>query len=60
MPDITLCEGHECPLKESCYRFTAIASPMRQAYFISVPYDKDKNECEYYWHTEKNKKILDL
>jgi hypothetical protein len=60
MPDITMCEGQGCPLKESCYRFTATASSMRQAYFIDSPYNKGQKACKYYWDNGKNKKILDL
>ena len=32
MPDIAMCEGKDCPIKESCYRFTATPSDRRQAY----------------------------
>lgn len=46
MPDICMCVGNECPLKENCYRFTAEPSYM-QAYFTDPPI-KD-GECEYYW-----------
>ena len=46
MADITKCEGINCPLKENCFRFTAIES-MYQSYFVDVPF-KD-NECEMFW-----------
>jgi hypothetical protein len=45
MPDIAKCEGGACPLKETCYRFTAPDS-FRQAYFSAVPL-KD-GECDHY------------
>ena len=32
MPDISMCRNDGCPLRKSCYRFTAIPSPFRQAY----------------------------
>ncbi len=37
----------ECPLKETCYRYKAKSSEY-QSWFIDVPYDKEKEECEYY------------
>lgn len=49
MSDITKCSGEKCPLKEKCYRYTAKADEYGQAYFIEVPFDKEKNECEHYW-----------
>lgn len=47
MPDITMCPGEDCPLKESCYRYTATPSEFRQSYFVNTPY-KD-GECDHYW-----------
>jgi len=31
MADITKCKGEGCPIKESCYRFTAEASELDKA-----------------------------
>jgi len=42
MPDCTLCEGTGCPIKEKCYRYRAIPSEYRQAYFDEVPYKEGK------------------
>ena len=49
MSDITKCEGTDCPLKETCYRYTASADDMWQSYFVEIPYDKEKKECKYYY-----------
>ena len=49
MADITKCDGVGCPLKETCYRFTAKDNEFRQAYFIETPYNKEKENCEYLW-----------
>jgi len=38
MPDITMCQGLDCPLKKKCHRFTATPTPERQSYFIKPPY----------------------
>jgi len=34
MVDITKCSDEECPMKETCYRYTAKANEYRQSYFI--------------------------
>ena len=47
MADITKCKGEDCPLKESCYRFTAEESLVWQSYFFTPPFDGDT--CEMYW-----------
>jgi hypothetical protein len=46
MTDITKCTGEGCPLKETCYRFTAPAE-MYQSYFMAPPVKNGK--CEYHW-----------
>lgn len=51
MPDITMCEGLECPLKESCYRYTATPNEFRQSYFLEIPLKED-GECEHYWESQ--------
>ena len=56
MPDISMCEGGMCPIKETCYRFTADPSDY-QSYLGNPPFkevDEDNNsKCEYYWEREK-------
>jgi hypothetical protein len=47
MPDITMCEGTHCPIKENCYRYTAKPNEYRQSYFVTPPYKDGK--CEHYW-----------
>ena len=50
MPDITKCRGENCPLKESCYRYTSKDS-FRQSYFFFFFYGVDlANHCKYYWN----------
>ena len=48
MPDITMCSGQGCPIKEKCYRNYANASD-HQSYFSGIPYDFEKKECAFYW-----------
>ena len=50
MSDFTKCADEACPMKEKCYRYTAKASE-RQSYFATPMWDKEKEDCDYYWHT---------
>ena len=57
MPDITLCKGNDCPLKETCYRYKAKPCEY-QSYFMESPY-KD-GDCSHYWEmSSKSSKKLD-
>lgn len=47
MPDIAMCKGDNCPLKRTCYRFTAKPSEYLQSYFLNVPYDEKEGTCNY-------------
>ena len=47
MADITMCKGTDCPLKESCYRYTANVNELNQSYFAEPPVKDGK--CEMYW-----------
>jgi predicted RNA-binding protein associated with RNAse of E/G family len=59
MADITMCDGNNCTLKLSCYRFKAKPG-FTQSYFIKAPYNKKKNFCSYYWDLGKiTKEIKD-
>ena len=42
MPDISMCQDHNCPLKEKCYRYRAIPSQW-QSY--SIP-DREGKKCK--------------
>jgi len=46
MADISMCSGFECPLRDTCYRYTAKPSE-RQSWFIKPPYKDGK--CKEYW-----------
>jgi len=46
MPDITMCKGEGCELREGCYRCKAKPGPFAQSYFIAPPIDD--GECEYF------------
>ena len=56
MPDISKCKGGDCPLKDSCYRYTVIPSDY-QSYLYSPPYKVINNHlmCEYFWRNHENK-----
>lgn len=46
MPDIAMCNGDECPVKENCWRYMAPANRW-QSYFAAPPCTEDG--CEYFW-----------
>jgi hypothetical protein len=47
MPDISMCKGINCNIKDNCYRFKAKASEFRQSWFFNSP-NIDENNCDYY------------
>jgi len=49
MTDITKCEGTNCPLKETCFRFLAQSNEFRQSFFDTIPYDTQNKKCVEYW-----------
>ena len=53
--DITMCKGTDCPIKESCYRFTATKNEILQSYFVKPPFKDGK--CDMFWG-ETQKEIL--
>ncbi len=59
MADITKCQGVNCPMKESCYRYTAPSSEYRQSWFMSVPLGlvieglEMTPECPEYWDNKE-------
>jgi len=59
MTDITMCEGKDCNMTSTCYRYLATACKYYQAYFSDAPHkgkDKDNNTiCEHYWEVDKLK-----
>lgn len=48
MPDITMCYGDTCPLRQRCYRYRAITAG-RQSYFGSLPFDAARGTCDDFW-----------
>lgn len=47
MPDICMCIGKGCPLKNNCYRYRAKPDCLGQIFFSVPPY-KD-GECDRFW-----------
>ena len=54
MADITKCKGEGCKIKESCYRFTAIAEPTYQSYFTVIPPKNKSGKCSQFQPNLKN------
>jgi hypothetical protein len=53
MPDIAMCKGTDCPLKNECYRFLATPSEYRQSYFVTPPIEDGK--CIEFWNAREQK-----
>lgn len=53
MPDITMCTGTDCPIKDNCYRYWAEPSEFRQAYFFNPPYDETNKKCNEKWERKR-------
>lgn len=58
MPDISMCKGVGCPLKENCYRFKAKPDDMYQSYFVDPPFNitdcDEQPSCDYFWSLRKD------
>jgi len=48
MPDICMCRGETCPIKETCYRYLAVPSKPLQSYYSKIPFDIENDFCDYY------------
>jgi len=61
MPDITMCEGYDCPWKTKCHRFTAEPDEY-QSYFTKPP-GKMVEElfiCDFFWGEKSDMIYQDL
>lgn len=61
--DITHCEGINCPVKETCYRYLAYQEAVNtDLSYITVLIQDEKNKeqlqakgkCDMYWRTKKD------
>lgn len=52
MPDITMCTGDNsrlvCPVRETCYRYTATPNSHWQSY-MKAPIVDAEEVCKHYW-----------
>ena len=58
MPDISMCHGGKCPMKDKCYRYLGKPTPNWQSYFTKAPYNKKAGSCEYFWDIHPNEKNI--
>jgi hypothetical protein len=47
IPDISMCHGENCEMKEICYRYKAKPNEYMQTYFVESPCEG--LFCEYFW-----------
>lgn len=52
MPDISMCNGKDCPSRFQCYRFTAEPTPGWQAY-ADFNVDRRGDKCASFWPNGK-------
>lgn len=57
MPDITMCQDHDCPSCLGCYRYRAIPTKGRQSYFIGSPLHKGDPHCEFFEGIQKGDRL---
>lgn len=50
MPDFTMCSGHNCPLKDTCFR--ACAKPAAMQSYVAPPFDAKTRSCRIYMPLE--------
>ncbi len=55
MPDITMCEGEGCKIKQSCFRFTAKREHY-QSYFVDSPLEPD-GSCKHFMFDNYSPKL---
>lgn len=48
MSDITHCPGGDCPVRDRCYRYRALAYGRFDA-FGAPPWDASAQRCEHFW-----------
>jgi hypothetical protein len=48
VPDIAMCPGERCPLKNRCYRFRAFSAG-RQDWLAALPFDPFTGRCPMFW-----------
>lgn len=54
MPDISMCTGGKCPLKETCFRFRAVPG-MYQSFLEKPPFEDEK--CDLFKPIQKFDKL---
>lgn len=56
MPDISMCQGRNCSIKEKCYRHRADPNPHRQS-FASFKYDTSTESCDHFYKIESHHQL---
>lgn len=51
-----MCQGGDCPLKSSCYRYLATPEKVHQTYFGAIPYSVENGNttCQFYWEVSSD------
>lgn len=55
MTDISKCNGENCPIKETCWRYLAPDGHWQS--YMNYEYNKEKNKCDGYWKVESKSQM---
>ena len=55
VPDIAMCPGDGCSVKDKCYRHVAVPSGDRQAWMVTP--EPSGEWCEYFWEVGERKDV---
>ena len=53
-----MCNGKNCDLASTCYRYKAEPSKYRQSYFVDAPIED--GQCDYYWEVNDGKNLTNI
>lgn len=53
MADITMCDNDTCPIKEKCYRYTAIESVYQYYCWFKPTINNGSVKCDAFWDNKE-------
>jgi hypothetical protein len=63
MADITMCQNHDCPIVDNCWRYSAPPDLKMQSYaefvFDDDDFDRGGNGCKYYIAMDVSEYFID-
>ena len=50
MENLVKCTGEGCSLRDECHRFTKIDYYNKQMFFVEIPFDFERENCDFFWN----------